>query len=184
MSGWSEWSRQWAVAWRFGELSQQPTCPQLMHMRRCTQSPPIRRQSSQPSLEGTTSEMASRWEQVSAILNPPPEAMSVGECEELVNGAHCGRPPPGPGTTAHPPLRTVHCAPYPNRPAPAPPVGSGGAHPELLPRRRLLFGSRTLDELLRERPRLPGGVHHGVGRRGGGDHGDGAGYPIRVANVA
>jgi len=40
-----------AVAWRLGELSQQPTWPQLRQIRRCTHLPPSRRQSSQPSTE-------------------------------------------------------------------------------------------------------------------------------------
>ena len=34
-------SRACAVAWRFGEESQQPILPQVMHIRRCTQRPPI-----------------------------------------------------------------------------------------------------------------------------------------------
>src|SRR3954451_7151326 len=49
MIGWPLW-RWWAVAWRFGEESQQPMCPQLAHIRRWTQLPPIRRQSSQPAM--------------------------------------------------------------------------------------------------------------------------------------
>ena len=39
--------REWAVACRRGELSQQPTCPQLVHRRRCTQRVPSARQSPQ-----------------------------------------------------------------------------------------------------------------------------------------
>src|ERR1051325_4030904 len=35
--------------------------PHDMHIRRCTQRPPIRRQSSQPSLLGVTSAIWSRW---------------------------------------------------------------------------------------------------------------------------
>src|SRR4051795_5079083 len=38
-----------------------------MHMRRCTHRPPMRRQSSQPELEGSTSATWSRCVQVSAI---------------------------------------------------------------------------------------------------------------------
>ena len=46
---------QWAVACRFGELSQQPTWPQCMHRRRCTHPEPMRTHSSQPSPDGVTS---------------------------------------------------------------------------------------------------------------------------------
>src|SRR4051812_15648430 len=38
----------WAVACLLGESSQQPTWPHSRQMRRCTQRPPIFRQSSQP----------------------------------------------------------------------------------------------------------------------------------------
>ncbi len=38
-------------------------------MRKCTQRPPIRRQSSQPSLEGFTSRMVSRCVQVSGNVS-------------------------------------------------------------------------------------------------------------------
>src|SRR6476659_8088653 len=66
MSGWPmEW--KWAVAWRLGELSQQPTWPQLMHIRRCTHRSPIRRQSSQPGLLGRTSATSSRCVQFSLM---------------------------------------------------------------------------------------------------------------------
>ena len=42
-------------AWRFGEESQQPTCPQVRHSRRCTHGVPMRRHSSQPcGVRGTT----------------------------------------------------------------------------------------------------------------------------------
>lgn len=54
----------WAEACRFGEESQQPTWPQLMHIRRWTHQLPVRRQSSQPSAEGTTSWIWSRCEQI------------------------------------------------------------------------------------------------------------------------
>src|SRR6266536_4419564 len=39
-----------AVACLFGELSQQPMCPQVEHMRRCTHHPSICRHSSQPAI--------------------------------------------------------------------------------------------------------------------------------------
>jgi hypothetical protein len=48
-------------------LSQQPMWPHSMHMRRWTDWPPMRRQSSQPSLFGVTSATWSRWLQVSAM---------------------------------------------------------------------------------------------------------------------
>ena len=39
----------------FGDESQQPIFPQVMHMRRCTQRLPILRQSSQPAIEAGSS---------------------------------------------------------------------------------------------------------------------------------
>jgi hypothetical protein len=51
------------VAWRFGDESQQPTWPQVMHIRRWTHQLPMRRHSSQPSAEGRTSRMSARCEQ-------------------------------------------------------------------------------------------------------------------------
>ena len=49
MIGWPL-SRSCAVAWRFGDESQQPILPHVMHMRRCTQPLPIFRHSSHPSI--------------------------------------------------------------------------------------------------------------------------------------
>ena len=40
MTGWC-FAATWALAWRCGESSQQPTWPQDMHIRRCTQRPPM-----------------------------------------------------------------------------------------------------------------------------------------------
>ena len=54
------------VAWKcfvaclFFELSQHPTCPQVMHMRRWTHVSPVFRQSSQPFEPGFTSWIWSR----------------------------------------------------------------------------------------------------------------------------
>src|SRR5437588_1725015 len=48
MTGWSVW-RAWCVAWRPGELSQQPTWPQVRHSRRWTHDVPARRHSSHPA---------------------------------------------------------------------------------------------------------------------------------------
>jgi hypothetical protein len=50
----------WEVAWKclvaclFLDESQQPTWPQIRHMRRCTQRSPVWRQSSQPLALGVT----------------------------------------------------------------------------------------------------------------------------------
>jgi hypothetical protein len=43
------------VACLFLLESQQPTCPQLRHSRKCTHVSPVRRQSSQPGALGVTS---------------------------------------------------------------------------------------------------------------------------------
>src|SRR5947207_38741 len=59
MIGWPD-SWKCAVACRFGELSQQPMWPQVSHMRRCTQLPPIFRQSSQPGID-VGSSVTSTW---------------------------------------------------------------------------------------------------------------------------
>ena len=48
--GWSS-SAACLRAWRFGDASQQPILPQVMHMRRCTQRLPIFRHSSQPAID-------------------------------------------------------------------------------------------------------------------------------------
>jgi hypothetical protein len=43
------------VACLFLLESQQPTCPQLRHSRKCTHVSPVRKQSSQPGALGVTS---------------------------------------------------------------------------------------------------------------------------------
>jgi hypothetical protein len=48
------------LAWRCGEESQQPTCPQVRHRRKWTHLEPILRQSSQPSALGVTSRIIFR----------------------------------------------------------------------------------------------------------------------------
>src|SRR5690348_12272275 len=55
-----------AVACRFGDESQQPIFPQVMHIRRCTQLAPIFRHSSQPSIVGgrAVTSIRSRWLQI------------------------------------------------------------------------------------------------------------------------
>src|SRR3954467_11889788 len=55
----------WAVACLLGESSQQPTWPHSRQMRRCSQTLPIARQSSQPSTESGSSRTStvSRWVQ-------------------------------------------------------------------------------------------------------------------------
>src|SRR5579864_9152998 len=52
---------KWAVACLLGDESQQPTWPHVMHSRRWTHRPPMRRQSSQPWADGVTSRIWSRW---------------------------------------------------------------------------------------------------------------------------
>ena len=59
-----------SVACLLGELSQQPTWPHVMQIRRCTQAAPIRRQSSQPWALGCTPRFRSRGRR-------PPVAFSV-----------------------------------------------------------------------------------------------------------
>src|SRR5438270_8151113 len=60
----------WPVAWKcfvaclFLEESQQPTWPHVRQSRRCTQSSPIARHSSQPSVLGETGRICFRCGQV------------------------------------------------------------------------------------------------------------------------
>src|SRR5947207_11145185 len=54
-----------ALACLFFESSQQPTCPQLKHSRKCTQLSPVRRHSSQPSARGVTGRICSKCGQLS-----------------------------------------------------------------------------------------------------------------------
>src|ERR1700686_534023 len=59
----------WPGAWKclvaglLGESSQQPTCPQLRQIRRCSQTLPLFRHSSQPSALGVTLRMLPMWVQ-------------------------------------------------------------------------------------------------------------------------
>src|SRR5258705_13779157 len=55
------------VAWRFGELSQHPTWPQVRQTRRWTHGDPIARHSSQPSALGVTVRMPATWGQTSGM---------------------------------------------------------------------------------------------------------------------
>src|SRR5919197_245223 len=57
--------RAWVLACRPGELSQQPTRPHSRQIRRCSQRPPVARQSSQPSTASGSSVTWtwSRWVQ-------------------------------------------------------------------------------------------------------------------------
>src|SRR2546426_9309504 len=69
MIGWPDaWKCR--VAWRFGELSQQPTWPHVRQSRRCTQIESILRHSSQPNALGTTLRIPAEWVHSSAI-GPP-----------------------------------------------------------------------------------------------------------------
>src|SRR5687767_13049862 len=62
MIGWPA-DAAWRLAWRFGELSQQPTRPHSRQMRRCTQVPPVARHSAHPSTASGSSVIliVSRW---------------------------------------------------------------------------------------------------------------------------
>src|SRR4029450_2762197 len=69
-----------AVAWRFGEESQQPIFPQVMHMRRWTQPLPIFRHSSQPSIDSgrAVTSIWSRWLQMGlADMTSPSVALAL-----------------------------------------------------------------------------------------------------------
>src|SRR5258708_14317684 len=64
----------WSVAWKCFVAclllleSQQPTCPQMRQIRRCTHVSPVFRQSSQPCALGVTSLIWSRCVQAIAIV--------------------------------------------------------------------------------------------------------------------
>src|SRR3984885_15353697 len=61
--------KAWARACRSGEESQQPTCPQVRHRRRCTQSDPRIRHSSQPpGVRGVTGRTRLRCGSVSVAM--------------------------------------------------------------------------------------------------------------------
>src|SRR5712664_67358 len=70
-------------AWRFLESSQQPTCPQVLHKRRCTQVSPMARHSWQPSPPGITALTVLRCVHCSRVLAIHPVSMyhdSVPSC--------------------------------------------------------------------------------------------------------
>src|SRR3954471_17631458 len=58
------------VAWRLGELSQHPTCPQLRHKRKWTQLAPIFKQSAHPLALGFTLWI---WFRCAHLAIRPPE---------------------------------------------------------------------------------------------------------------
>lgn len=64
----------WLVAWKcavaclFGELSQQPTCPQVRQIRRWTHQSPVLRHSSQPRALGVTLRIECKWWQLPAMV--------------------------------------------------------------------------------------------------------------------
>src|SRR5215218_1276518 len=72
----------WAVAWRPGELSQQPMWPHVWHMRRCTQVVPAARHSSHPASGSGRSRRSieSRWVQaaMAPCSHPAPAAAVPG----------------------------------------------------------------------------------------------------------
>src|SRR6266545_6362123 len=79
MIGWPL-SRSCAVACLFGDESQQPILPHVMHMRRCTQPLPIFKHSSQPSIfsGSAVTSTRSRWLQMELPADmPSPLAFGV-----------------------------------------------------------------------------------------------------------
>jgi hypothetical protein len=60
-----------AVACLFGDESQQPIFPHVIHMRRCTQRLPIFRHSSQPAIVSGSdvTSIWSRWLQIASLLD-------------------------------------------------------------------------------------------------------------------
>src|SRR5437588_740115 len=79
MIGWPL-SRPCAVACLFGDESQQPIFPHVMHMRRCTQPLPIFKHSSQPSIfsGSAVSSIWSRWLQIGELADTS-HVLSVGK---------------------------------------------------------------------------------------------------------
>src|SRR6266545_2193929 len=75
-TGWLSW-RAWRLAWRLGEESQQPTLPQVWHIRRWTHQLPVSRHSSQPATGpcGSVSLIWSRW--VQTTMGHPSLARSM-----------------------------------------------------------------------------------------------------------
>src|SRR5436190_5790413 len=59
---------KWAVACLLGESSQQPTCPHVLQMRKCSQRLPLLRHSSQPSALGVTSCTPAMWLQPFVVI--------------------------------------------------------------------------------------------------------------------
>ena len=86
-----------ARACRRGELSQQPTWPQVRHKRRCTHGLPVLRHSSQPKVPGTTSLIASIWLQPFICMATGVHTASFGQTAEVTAGnagfGRLGRPP-------------------------------------------------------------------------------------------
>src|SRR4051794_20863341 len=87
----------WAVAWRLGELSQHPMCPQLWHMRRWTQREPMARHSSHPGTSAGASRIstASRCAQVAmpCMVSRQVRALTVRTLTALhVTRSRMGRP--------------------------------------------------------------------------------------------
>jgi len=59
------------VACRFFESSQQPTCPQVLQSRKCTQVSPSLRHSSQPRLRGRLVRTKSKWRHCVGMTSLP-----------------------------------------------------------------------------------------------------------------
>ena len=106
---------KWAVAWRFGLESQQPTWPQVMHRRRCTQPSPAARHSSQPAALGRTGVHLVEVPARRRIVRPQLDRR-LG-VEESAPGQAVGRPPAfvshhrllpfGSSTSCRPPLHPL-----------------------------------------------------------------------------
>src|SRR5262245_11081221 len=83
MSAWPV-SWEWAVAWRFGLLSQQPVRPQTRHWRRCTHELPISTQVGQTvSAAGRSAMAEAKWGQGRA---------TAGEVTDRILAPEAARP--------------------------------------------------------------------------------------------
>jgi RNA polymerase sigma-70 factor, ECF subfamily len=75
------------VACLFGDESQQPMWPQVMHSRRWTHHAPMRKQSSQPSADGVTSRIWSIWVHTTwGLIGQPYDASPLDKID-CVQGA-------------------------------------------------------------------------------------------------
>src|SRR6202163_2731470 len=109
------------VAWKcfvaclLGESSQQPTCPQVRQIRKCSHTLPLFRHSSQPSALGVTLGVPLRWVQPFAILNPHrySAGFAVSPRHPCNAAATCAPSPIAPPTRLTDPERTSPTAKTP-----------------------------------------------------------------------